>query len=82
MHAINWGNQVKKGLIDDEKQRHLARGKICWKRNKTNTKNKKRLVSLSLGTDFNRRLTSATALVGSACEERLCRNELAFFYKD
>lgn len=47
MHAINWGIQVKKKGLLMRKKGHLAKSKIYGNHEK------KRLVSLSLGIDFN-----------------------------
>lgn len=48
MHAINWGIQVKKKGLIDEKKRTFSEKQNLWEPRK-----KKRLVSLSLGIDFN-----------------------------
>lgn len=49
MHAINWGIQVKKGLIDEKKKKKT----FSEKQNLSEQKPQRRLVSLSLGIDFN-----------------------------
>lgn len=81
MHAINWGIQVKKGLSMRKKKRHIARSKICQKRNnqkKRKEKKKGRKEIKKAGILIHRNwlqphsVTSVIALVGKGCEEHWC----------
>ena len=55
MHAINWGIQVKKGLLMRKKNKKTFSEKqnLSEQKQKKKKKKKKRLVSFSLGINFN-----------------------------
>ena len=71
MHAINWGIQVKKGLLMRKKNKKT----FSEKQNLSEQKQKKKEEKKKAGILFPRNqlqphsVTSVSALVGSGCEE-------------